>query len=776
MSTINTLIATAGGDGSGNPLLDEALRLARLGYFVFPCKPGTKEPLTKNGFKNASRDEEVICAWWAKYPSANLAVSTECMLVLDVDGPDNPYLAVDGRAATVESFPQSVTPRGGHHYWMRQPTGVSVRNSAGKLAEHVDTRGDGGYVVVAPSVVNGKAYEWQVPLNIGPESLPPAPEWLVKELLSAEDRPAKRRSKGALTEGSRNSELTSIAGRMRRRGLSQEQIAAKLAQVNEHQCVPPLPTDEVESIAASVSRYEPDEPSGRRQIVVAPDEARVADEVIQELVKDPEIFRRGTRLVHVMRSERSLDGTGGELYIAQLPIPSLRERISRLVELVKIKPDGEVKVVHPPGWLVLAIDARGRWPGVRELIAVSDTPIIRPDGSIHQSAGYDPETAVLFDPAVDWPMVPEQITDDHMLAAGNDIMEVACDFRFVADCHKAAYLASLLTVVGRYTFSGPAPLFLFEANVRGAGKTLLAQTVAVIAAGRAVGASAYIDNDDEMRKQITAKLIEARRIILFDNIAGCFGNATIDRLLTTTLWEDRQLGLNLSLSLPAFAVAFATGNNVTIKADTARRVIPVRLEVMDENPEDRSGFRHADLLGWVTANRQRLWVAAATLLAGSIRRGERQPELAPFGSFEGWTNVIRRAVVSAGFADPCEGRAQLAQDSDRASEELGAVLEGVLGYDPGGRGFVVAEMVRDLYTEPSEIPDEVRLQLRAALECAVGSKPGQQPTARQVGTYFKSVRKRVVAQHYLDAGEGKGPKGKVWRVRGNKETPPAHPA
>ena len=73
-------------------LLAAALRFAELGYAVFPCAPGRKQPLTARGFLDATTDADQIEAWWSKHPKANVAIPTAGLVVIDVDGPANPWL------------------------------------------------------------------------------------------------------------------------------------------------------------------------------------------------------------------------------------------------------------------------------------------------------------------------------------------------------------------------------------------------------------------------------------------------------------------------------------------------------------------------------------------------------------------------------------------------------------------------------------------------------------------------------------------------------------
>jgi len=166
-------------------LLEAALAYARLGYPVFPCAPGGKTPITKHGCKDATTDEKQVEAWWRQHPSANIGIATAGLLVVDVDGPGNPWLADQPeKRQELTCTPLSLTPSGGRHHLFRQPPGRSWGNTTGKLAPKIDTRADGGYIVAPPSVVDGKAYRWAEDggLNRPPRDLVEPPSWLVMAL------------------------------------------------------------------------------------------------------------------------------------------------------------------------------------------------------------------------------------------------------------------------------------------------------------------------------------------------------------------------------------------------------------------------------------------------------------------------------------------------------------------------------------------------------------------------------------------------------------------
>jgi len=231
------------------------------------CSSPGKHPRTERGLKDGSNDASQIEQWFARWPDANIGIltgQTSGLVVLDVDGEDG---KASLRALTAAHAPLPKTlcvktgragsdgRRKGCHYYFRSPAEAIIRNSAGILGKGLDVRGEGGYVVAPPSLhSSGLLYEWLAP----EQPLADLPVWLFAKLSEAKSvsEPLKPKA-GEIQEGSRNAALASLAGTMRRRGMSPEAIEAALMQENSARCDPPLPTREVRDIARSVARYEP---------------------------------------------------------------------------------------------------------------------------------------------------------------------------------------------------------------------------------------------------------------------------------------------------------------------------------------------------------------------------------------------------------------------------------------------------------------------------------------------------------------------------------------
>jgi hypothetical protein len=210
--------------------LDAALAYAAAGHAVFPIKPGAKKPpLITNGLLSASKDPEQIRAWWAKWPEANIGMATGAVsgvTVIDVDTKsgkqgERSLKALTDTNGPLPEGPQQFTWSGGwQNFYLYEP---GIKNSAGLLGPDLDIRGDGGYVVVPPSVVQegdlpAGRYEWADGAGLDGLPLPRLPGWVTAiltrnvEALDAGAEPGW--ATRMLAEGSRAGERNQDAAKL----------------------------------------------------------------------------------------------------------------------------------------------------------------------------------------------------------------------------------------------------------------------------------------------------------------------------------------------------------------------------------------------------------------------------------------------------------------------------------------------------------------------------------------------------------------------------------
>lgn len=266
----------------------EALLLAEQGFRVFPIAAGSKVPTAKsNGCSDATCDPERISMWWDDHPHCNIGASTDGLIVVDVDPisvetedveqleaaeQQAEWLRLNQERLFNAASAVSQSPRGGKHYWFKAPPESNYRNSASLIAPGIDTRSNGGYVVVAPSMVRNRGdglpgvYSWIFESDSHVSQWPVAPDWLLDQLVKREhgENVAQRGEQvdwecEPIPQRHRNQALASIGGHLRHRGLTQEEIQSVLLLRNRLCCQPPLTDSEVAHIARSIAKYPPDQ-------------------------------------------------------------------------------------------------------------------------------------------------------------------------------------------------------------------------------------------------------------------------------------------------------------------------------------------------------------------------------------------------------------------------------------------------------------------------------------------------------------------------------------
>ncbi|HMB08253.1 MAG TPA: hypothetical protein VKP69_31550, partial [Isosphaeraceae bacterium] len=506
-------------------------------------------------------------------------------------------------------------------------------------------------------------------------------------------------------------------------------------------------------------------------IKITTSEHEVNDQAVAALAADPDLYQRGHLLNRVLREpprpdDMVLGRDPGGLTITPIHTSTLRERLTKYATWVKPKrgEDGESQLVpaHPPDWSVQAVANRGVWRGLRMLEGVTEVPLFRADGTILDTPGWDRKTGILYVPEIDYPAVPDRPTLEDARRAADALFEIVADFPFKDEDHRVVWLAALLTPIARPAIHGPCPMFVFDANIAGTGKSMLVDIISLITVGRCVGRTIYPASEEEMGKTMLAIAMGGSRLVLFDNAATGYpiGGPTLDAALTGGTWSGRVLQVSkFATDVPLCAVFFSSGNNLGLKGDTLRRIVLSQLESTDERPEERDNFKIPRLLDHVRARRGILAVHALTILEAYHVAGRPipAPKPPPMGSFEGWNDLVRRAVHWVTGHDPCATKSE-AKSIDKITATLPIVIDGWrrLCAGAGKGGLTATAGLQALEGNPPAFEDFLALMVES-------SKDGKLPNPHSLGTFLGKYRGRP-----LEARDAAGVVEHVW-VLGQSE-------
>lgn len=227
------------------------------------CDTPGKHPDTLNGVKDATKSSKTIKQWWADKSDANIGIATgnaSGIIVLDIDPRNGGNETLKRLKSELGELPATVTSNtggGGKHLVFCYPNFPVRKDSAGKLlGAGVDILSDGAIMVAPPSRhASGNSYRWAEGQSFDDVKPAPLPDkWLAK-LRVANIPDSSPASQVEITEGSRNNNLTSLAGILRRNGLSADAILAALQIENTVRCKPPLDEAEVKKVADSIAAY-----------------------------------------------------------------------------------------------------------------------------------------------------------------------------------------------------------------------------------------------------------------------------------------------------------------------------------------------------------------------------------------------------------------------------------------------------------------------------------------------------------------------------------------
>jgi hypothetical protein len=276
---------------------------------VFPCKPN-KQPYTPNGFHDATTNIDQIVEWWAQHPTALIGVPTgprSGFWVVDIDmkkGKDGLATLLEYTKARngewSDKWLAQKTPTGGYHLLFKWDDKFPVHNRASVIRKDsgVDIRGDGGYIIVAPSAIGSEEYKWN---NIEHE-IPDAPQWARDLAATTAPSAMPEHPHGAtdleqiyaegIHEGARDDTLFRVASSLRAKDVDYHTALFVMRRLGER-CIPY--DDEVKQmvVAKLNNAYGRYEPKTAKELKAHIDdvERREFDELLARQAKKAELRR-----------------------------------------------------------------------------------------------------------------------------------------------------------------------------------------------------------------------------------------------------------------------------------------------------------------------------------------------------------------------------------------------------------------------------------------------------------------------------------------------------
>ena len=298
------------------PNIDYAMAYHRAGLSIIPCKKDKKPLLTSwKVYQERVPTEEEVRGWWEKWPNANIGLITgkiSGITVLDLDGPEGINTASIEIPSEYFDTPTVHTPGGGMHLWYKYKEGMG---NATRILPGIDIRGDGGYVIVPPSMNEvGAYYTWDSQYNLKTATLgeipainvpkkgslsPPKEESNIRDSSLSPPSPAsayysteKPKSQDlysrhiCLEEGTRDESLFTIANALIRARIDEKEVKEVL-NIISRSCTPPFPTTEAERKISSAieraSRRERPIAEEVREFVLSSNGVILSSEVVKSL-------------------------------------------------------------------------------------------------------------------------------------------------------------------------------------------------------------------------------------------------------------------------------------------------------------------------------------------------------------------------------------------------------------------------------------------------------------------------------------------------------------
>jgi hypothetical protein len=522
--------------------------------------------------------------------------------------------------------------------------------------------------------------------------------------------------------------------------------------------------------------------SGRPQIRLGRQLREEGDDALSALYKaniPPEIYIRGGKLARVRLNEKHTP------MIETMTDTMLIERLTRVADFVTYNEQKDsYSSTHPTTKIANYILDQTRWL-FPPLEGIVESPVLRSDGTILDTSGYDDQTQLCYMPSKKMKRcsIPLSPTQKDVKRSVSFILSTIEDFPFETEADRANMVAALLTPVIRPAITGDVQMTLLDATKPGTGKGFLSHLIAMVATGKHASPIGLPETDDELEKRIGAKLMFGSTLVIIDNVSRKLQSSALELILTAGGEQEvRILGQSKMMNVSTRATWVITGNNIQLGGDLARRCYRIRLVSPVSNPDERRDFKIENFLTWIEEHRPDLITSLLILARAWFIAGKPNASNVPhLASFTDWAKTVGGILEYAGIKGFQENRAELKAE---ANTEEGQWENFLLAWDACFRDNWISasklvEKIKECSENTKELPANLQIDdgsetnypqislwetLPDTLKIALQEKPNgftiklARALEKRIKTPYGKKNIRIERQ------ENKHTKSKEWRV------------